>query len=84
MGHPGRQSCLLESFHGGQLRDLNKAAKWKQLGIEAALPPSPAPLCLSPFCQLCPQEKSALRRALTAGLLRALPWLLLDSWLPGL
>lgn len=70
-------------FHGGQLRDLNKSTKWKQLGTEAALPPSLAPLCLFPCLSLCPQEKSALRRALTTELLQASPWLLLDCWLLG-
>lgn len=71
MEHLGRQGCLLESFHGGQLRDLNKSAKWKQLGIEDTLPPSLASLRLSPCLSLCLQEKSALMRALTTGLLRA-------------
>lgn len=58
----------MESFHGGQLRDLNKSAKWKQLGIEAAILPSLAPLHLSPCLSLCLQEKSARRRVLTTGL----------------
>lgn len=47
LGRLGRQACLLESFCGGQLWDLSKSEKWKQLGVEAALPSSLSPLCLS-------------------------------------
>lgn len=71
MGHSGRQGCLLESFHGGQLRDLKKSAEWNQLGIEAALPSSPVPLCLSPCLSLCPQEGTDHRA--TVGLTSASP-----------
>lgn len=60
--HLGRQGCLLWSlFHGGQLRDLNKSAKWKQLGIE---PQSFLPLLPSACLPVCHR---AFRRSLPAG-----------------
>lgn len=81
MGHLGRQDCLLESFHGGQLRDLSKSEKWKQLGMEAALPGfpcSPLPVSLSVHRPL----RRSLRVPLAPELLQlqASPWPLLGSW----